>query len=75
MLKMVGFIAKPYTKQTDTQQKAKKRGEASQQKAHETLHLHESYHAGTISGFSPCFKKRYYGGKSCMENGYQFFSY
>lgn len=41
--------------------KAKKYGEATQQKAHEAPHLHESYHAGTSSGFSPSFKKRYYG--------------
>ncbi|CAD6212183.1 unnamed protein product [Miscanthus lutarioriparius] len=48
--------------------KAKKCGEATQQKAHEAPHLRDSYHAGTISEFSPSFKNRYYGGKYCMKN-------
>ncbi|CAL4932457.1 unnamed protein product [Urochloa decumbens] len=41
--------------------KAKKRGEATQHKVHEVPHPHDSNHAGTIPGFSPSFKKRYYG--------------
>ncbi|CAN6319058.1 unnamed protein product [Urochloa humidicola] len=41
--------------------KAKKRREATQHKLHEVPHPHDSNHAGTIPGFSPSFKKRYYG--------------
>ncbi|RCV43624.1 hypothetical protein SETIT_9G308900v2 [Setaria italica] len=41
--------------------KAKKHGEATQHKVHEAPHPHGSYHAGKIPGFSPSFKKRYYG--------------
>ncbi|CAL4915756.1 unnamed protein product [Urochloa decumbens] len=41
--------------------KAKKHGEATQHKVHEVTHPHDFNHAGTIPGFSPSFKKRYYG--------------
>ncbi|PAN32721.1 hypothetical protein PAHAL_5G507300 [Panicum hallii] len=40
--------------------KARRRGEATQQKATERPDLHD-HHEGTISGFSSSFKKRYYG--------------
>ncbi|RLN23123.1 protein ALWAYS EARLY 2-like [Panicum miliaceum] len=40
--------------------KARRRGEATQQKATERPNLHDR-HEGTISGFSSSFKKRYYG--------------
>ncbi|CAO2161410.1 unnamed protein product [Urochloa humidicola] len=40
--------------------KARRRGEATQQKAIEKPGLHDR-HEGTISGFSSSFKKRYYG--------------
>jgi hypothetical protein len=42
---------------------AKKHGEATQHKVHEVPYPHDSYHAWIIPGFSPYFKKRYYGGK------------
>ncbi|XP_062205659.1 protein ALWAYS EARLY 3-like isoform X2 [Phragmites australis] len=41
--------------------KANKRGQARQQKVYEALHPHDSCHEGMIPGFSPSFKKRYYG--------------
>ncbi|KAF8689220.1 hypothetical protein HU200_042007 [Digitaria exilis] len=41
--------------------KAKKHREATQLKAHEAAHPHDSCPAGTVSGFSTSFKKRYYG--------------
>nr|CAB3500057.1 unnamed protein product [Digitaria exilis] len=47
--------------------KAKKHREATQLKAHEAAHPHDSCHAGTVSGFSTSFKKRYYGGKYSYE--------
>ncbi|OEL36716.1 Protein ALWAYS EARLY 3, partial [Dichanthelium oligosanthes] len=40
--------------------KVRRRGDATQQKATEGPDLHNC-HEGTISGFSSCFKKRYYG--------------
>nr|CAB3495160.1 unnamed protein product [Digitaria exilis] len=47
--------------------KAKKHREATQLKAHEAAHPHDSCPAGTVSGFSTSFKKRYYGGKYSYE--------
>ncbi|KAG2550281.1 hypothetical protein PVAP13_9KG234413 [Panicum virgatum] len=41
--------------------KAKKHGKATQHKIHGVPHPHDSYDAWTIPGFSPSFKKRYYG--------------
>ncbi|XP_062211053.1 protein ALWAYS EARLY 3-like isoform X2 [Phragmites australis] len=41
--------------------KSQKCREATQQKANEGPHPHNSCHEGTISGFSSSFKKRYYG--------------
>ncbi|PUZ39933.1 hypothetical protein GQ55_9G383400 [Panicum hallii var. hallii] len=47
--------------QTRASGKAKKHGEATQHKVHEVPYPHDSYHAWIIPGFSPYFKKRYYG--------------
>ncbi|KAL6905392.1 hypothetical protein ACP4OV_002993 [Aristida adscensionis] len=45
-----------------TSGKAKKLGEAKQQKVHEAAHPGDSCHEGRFPGFSASFKKRYYGG-------------
>jgi len=52
--------------------KARRRGEATQQKATERPDLHD-HHEGTIAGFSSSFKKRYYGGEYCNKYVMVFF--
>jgi len=54
--------------------KARRRSEATQQKATGRPDVHEhDCHEGKIAGFSSSFKKRYYGGEYCNKYVMVFF--